>query len=62
MDTASQLFLEKQLNNQTLKLIYSKIMNKDNKLFKNSTYCLNVHFFNIGKLAYFFTFEDIVLS
>jgi hypothetical protein len=35
MDTASQLFLEKQLNNKTLKLIYSKIMDKDNKLFKN---------------------------
>jgi predicted NAD-dependent protein-ADP-ribosyltransferase YbiA (DUF1768 family) len=35
MDTASQLFLEKQLNNKTLSLIYSKIMDKDNKLFKN---------------------------
>jgi hypothetical protein len=35
MDTASQLFLEKQLNNKTLSLIYSKIMNRENNLFKN---------------------------
>jgi len=35
MDSASQIFLEKQLNNATLKNIYLKLMDPKNKLFKD---------------------------
>ncbi len=35
MDSASQIFLEKQLNNATLKNIYEKLMDPKNKLFKD---------------------------
>ena len=35
MDSASQIFLEKQLNNATLRNIYDKVMDPKNKLFKD---------------------------
>ena len=35
MDSASQIFLEKQLNNATLRNIYDKLMDPKNKLFKD---------------------------